>query len=256
MLAILTTAEGNTRITRTAYYDGIAKQWHRATGHHGGALKRYVLNDLLLDSIERYGPITDQAILELGAGNGYFAPMLLRRCGGRLPARLVISDQSLALLAIAQATFAVAEAEYLPLDVQETFPLEDGSFDLILASMLFNELTTTGLRNAARECHRVLRAGGRLLATVVHPEFVHALGRKAHLTDFGRGLAAMPSTGGLRLPVSRRPVRAYHDILHECGFAVTAHNIHPDAKTLREKPGLATPRGTPLALLLDCANGA
>ena len=248
--------EGNTRITRTAYYDGIAKQWHRATGHHGGALKRYILNDLLLDTIEAHGPIVGQAILELGAGNGYFAPLLLRRCGGRLPARLVISDQSLALLEIAQTTFRVAGAEYLPLDVQDAFPLEDASFDLILASMVFNELTTSGLRNAASECHRVLRAGGRLLAVVVHPAFVHALGRKAQLTDFGRGLAAMPSADGLRLPVSRRPALAYHAMLRECGFVVTARDIHPDAKTLREKPGLTAPRGTPLALLLDCAKAA
>jgi hypothetical protein len=101
---LATGQKGPNAITRTAYYDGIARQWHRATGHHGGALKRYVLNDLILDRIEATGPIAGRAILELGAGNGYLAPMLLRRYGGQAPARLVISDQSLALLDIAHTT--------------------------------------------------------------------------------------------------------------------------------------------------------
>ncbi len=67
--------------------------------------------------------IAGSAILELGAGNGYFAPLLLRRFSGRLPARLIISDQSLALLTIAQSTFHIDDAEYSIIDVQEPFLL-------------------------------------------------------------------------------------------------------------------------------------
>jgi SAM-dependent methyltransferase len=252
---LATGQKGPNAITRTAYYDGIARQWHRATGHHGGALKLYVLNDLILDRIEATGPIAGRAILELGAGNGYLAPMLLRRYGGQAPARLVISDQSLALLDIAQTTFAVDGAEYLPLDVQDPFPFADASFDLILAIMLFNELPTGSLQHAAAECARVLTPGGRLLAVVVHPDFVHALGRKAQLTDFGRGLAAMPSANGLRLPVSRRRAEAYRDMLAGCGFAVRMEDVAATDRVVNEKPGLKVPRGTPLALLLDCVKG-
>lgn len=242
--------KGTHAITRTVYYDGIARQWHRATGHHGGAFKRYVLNDLILSKIDG---LADRAILELGAGNGYFAPLLLRRFGGQLPARLVISDQSRALLDIAQTTFRVDGVEYLPLDVQEAFPFADATFDLILAIMLFNELPTSSLQFAAGECFRTLKPGGRLLAVVVHPDLVHALGRKARLADFGRGLAALPSANGLRLPVSRRPAGAYRDMLTACGFVVRAEDAHADDKVLHEKPGLKVPRGTPLALVLDCA---
>src|SRR3954449_12029972 len=78
-------------IARTAYYDRIARQWHRVTGFHGGAFKRYVLNDRIFARIEE---IEGRAILELGAGNGYFVPLLLRRFSGRRPGRLIISDQS------------------------------------------------------------------------------------------------------------------------------------------------------------------
>jgi SAM-dependent methyltransferase len=212
-------------------------------------LKRYLLNDRLLGKIES---IAGKAILELGAGNGYFAPLMMRRFSGQAPERLLITDQAQKLLAVAQAQHHADHAEYLSLDVQQVFPLEDASFDLILASMLLNELTTSGLHCALQECARVLRPDGRLLAVVPHPTFVHALAKKGALTDFGRGLFAMPSAEGMRLPVSRRPVQAYLDALKATGFAVETEDTLPDEKILREKPGLKVPRDTPLALLLDC----
>lgn len=136
--------------------------------------------------------------------------------------------------------------------MQEEFPFADGSFDLILATMLFNELPLSALRHAARECHRVLVPGGRLLATVTHPAMIYQLAKKGVLTDFGRGLFAMPGAGGLRLPVARRSVKAYQTALEGCGFAVTLEDALPDTKTLREKPGLTLPRATPMALVCDC----
>ncbi|HEU5344784.1 MAG TPA: class I SAM-dependent methyltransferase [Ktedonobacterales bacterium] len=236
-------------ITRIAYYDRIAKQWHRVTGHHGGAFKRYVLNDCLLGKIEG---IAGRSILELGAGNGYFAAIMLRRFSGQQPARLVISDQSQAQLDTAQTTFFLQDAEYAQLDVQQTFPFADASFDLILAIMLLNELTNTALRAALCESRRVLAPGGRLLAAVPHPAFIHALARKGALTDFGHGLFIMPSAEGLRLPVSRRSEQMYLDTLGASGFAVVAEPISADAKTLHAKPGLKLPHATPLALVFDC----
>lgn len=206
------------------------------------------MNDRILAQIE---DIAGRAILELGAGNGYFAPLMLRRFSGQSPARLIITDQSQAQLDIAQATFRIDGAEYQLLDVQEDFPFPDASLDLIIATMLLNELPTVGLQKAARESWRALSPGGRLIAAVPHPAFIHALAKKGALTDFGRGLSAMPSAEGLRLPVSRRPTQAYLDILTESGFTVTTEDIFADEKTMREKPGLKLPRGTPLALLLD-----
>jgi SAM-dependent methyltransferase len=208
-----------------------------------------VLNDRILARIDG---VEGRAILELGAGNGYFAPLLMRRFSGQRPARLVISDQSKAQLDIARAEFRMDGAEYLPLDVQEPFPFPDAIFDLILAIMLLNELTATGLHAALRECRRVLIPQGRLLATVTHPAFVHALGKKGALTDFGHGLAALPSAEGLRLPVSRRPIQAYLDALSASGFTVETEDVYPDEKTFHARPGLKLSRGTPLALLLDC----
>ncbi len=197
--------------------------------------------------------IAGKAILELGAGNGYFAPLLLRRFSGQLPGRLVITDQSQALLSIAESAFHLDGAEYVTLDVQDPFPFPDGSFDLVVAGMLFNELTTGGFEQALAGCARILTADGLLLATVLHPDLVHALAKKGALTDFGRGLFAMPSAEGLRLPVSRRSTAAYRAVMERSGFTVLTQDVHPDEKTLREKPGLRVSAGTPLALLIQCS---
>ena len=197
--------------------------------------------------------IAGNAILELGAGNGYFAPLLLRRFSGQLPSRLVITDQSSALLTIAQSSFLIDGAEYLTLDVSDPFPFPDQSFHLILASMLLNELTSRGLEQALRECSRVLAKEGRLLAAVPHPDFVHALAKKGVLTDFGHGLFAMPGAGGLRLPVSRRPLATYLSVMQNCGFTVVTENLYPDEKTLNEKPGLTISSRMPLGLLFKCS---
>jgi ubiquinone/menaquinone biosynthesis C-methylase UbiE len=208
-----------------------------------------VLNDRLLEKI---GGIEGRAILELGAGNGYFAPLLLKRYSGQAPRRLVISDQSQALLDIAQGAFQLDGAEYMRLDVQDSFPFTVASFDIILASMLFNELTRSGLQHALRETHRVLATDGRLIAAVVHPTFVRALTKKDALTSFGHGLFAMPSGEGMRLPVARRSADSYLQLLAAASFHVGVEDVHPDDRTRHEKVGLKMPVATPLALLFDC----
>jgi hypothetical protein len=41
--------------------------------------------------------------------------------------------------------------------------------------------------------------------------------------------------------------------MEECGFAVRTQDLHPDERTLREKPGLKVSAGTPLAVLFHCS---
>ena len=64
------------------YYSRIAKAWHESTGATGGPLKKYVLNNLLIDKI---GSVEDLHVLEIGAGNGYFVRMLMQRRSGDNP---------------------------------------------------------------------------------------------------------------------------------------------------------------------------
>jgi SAM-dependent methyltransferase len=232
-----------------AYYDRIARKWHSVTGAQGGALKKLVLNDFVLGKIPG---IAGFAILELGAGNGYFLPLVLRRFSGQVPLRVVITDQSRVLIDLAQRSFRVIDADYQVLDVRDPFPFPEGSFDLILANMIFNEITTAGLRRALRECWRTLSSGGRLLATVTHPAFIESLARRGQLKPFKGGVFTMPGTEGLRLPVVRRSSEQYAVALEQAGFRLRSEAVYPTASILRAKPGLRQAGDVPIALLLDC----
>ena len=161
-----------------AYYDKIAQQWHAATGYNGGAFKEHVLNAVLLQKLPA---IDNCSILELGAGNGYFLPLVLRRFSGQTPASILVTDCSNELLEIARTNFRIPQAQYQRLDMCGAFPFEDNTFDIILAIMVLNEVPPKGFKNALRECHRILSAKGVFLFAVTHPDFIDSLQKKGLL---------------------------------------------------------------------------
>lgn len=232
-----------------AYYDRIARSWHRVTGYKGGSFKRYVLNDIL---IEKMAAVGGQSILELGAGNGYFMPLALQRYSGQIPERIVITEGSATLLAIAETEFRIEAADYQQLDVRSPFPFEDTSFDLILATMIFNEVSTGGLRRALVECRRVLRPTGLLLATITHPAFIDSLDRRKQLRKERGSVLTMPGPAHIRLPIVPRRVRDYERLLTGSGFAWETNDVYVTEKVLREKAGLREVGDNPLALIFTC----
>ena len=231
------------------HYDRIAKAWHRITGRAGGAFKKHVLNDVLLG---RMGSPAGLSILELGAGNGYFMPLALRRFSGQEARRIVISDQSQALLDIARRESHVPQAEYVRLDVRARFPFGDGDFDLILATMVFNEVSVGGMRRALAECRRVLVEPGRLLVTVTHPTFVQSLSKRGLLHRQGKGPLTLPSAGGLRLPVVMRSQDDYERLLRQSGFCWESEDVFGTPEVRNTKPGLRQAGNIPLALVFGC----
>ncbi len=232
-----------------AYYDRIARKWHSVTGYRGGALKEFVLNDLL---IQKVPSVAGRSILEIGAGNGYFLPLLLRRFSGQVPSRIVISDVSGALLGIAQRSFGIEGAEYKIIDVRRPFPLDDGSFDLVFSIMVFNEIPDKPLKHALSECHRLLSDKGLLLIASLHPDFVDSLARRSLLRRGKSGAITMPGSGDLRLPVVQRSLRKYEDLLQGSGWQFTFDSVFPTEKVLRAKPALRAIGEVPLACVFAC----
>lgn len=231
------------------YYNRIAKQWHEVTGYHGGPFKKYVLNEYLLATI---GTIGNLSIIEIGAGNGYFIPLMLRRFSGQIPSRIVITDQSGALLKIAENEFRVEGAEYIQLDIRNSFPFGDGSFDIILATMIFNEVSTPNLKAALKECHRILSENGRMIVTVTHPIFVTALSRGGKLSNLGSDFWTMPAKGSLRVPVVPRSEEAYSEMFSDADIKFELESLHPTPPVLNERPGLRHAAGVPLAMVFNC----
>jgi len=232
-----------------AYYDTIAQHWHATTGDTGDAFKELVLNRLL---VEKLVGLQHDAILELGAGNGYFLPFGLRQFSGPWPSRLIVTDQSERLLSIAKRHFKLPGAAYHCLDVRHPFPLAGAQFDVILASMLFSEVPLRDFRNALRECCRVLSSVGHLLMTVVHPDFVDNLQKSGLLKPMPDGRLTMPGSGSLRLPVVLRTLETYRRCLREAGLQYTEEEASPTLEVLNRKAGLRHAWKVPVALVYTC----
>jgi len=232
-----------------AYYDRIAKRWHEATGYKGGAFKELVLNNRLL---EKLPGIAGRSILELGAGTGYFMPLVLRQFSGQIPSSITVTDQSGQLLAIAQRHFRVPDAAYQCVDVGRPLPFAECQFDLIIASMLFNEVPSRAFRQALTECYRVLSPDGLLLIAVTHPDFIASLQKRGLLKTSPGGMLTMPGSGSLRLPVVIRSLGSYRKGLQETGFQFEEEEAYPTPEVLNRKAGLRNAWKVPVALVYTC----
>ena len=233
-----------------AYYDTIAKKWHSATGYRGGPLKEFLLNDLLIGKIP---DLSGRSILELGAGNGYFLPLLMRRRSGQIPNRIVVTDASAAQLDMAKTHFRIDSAEYLRLDARSQFPFEQDSFDIVLSTMMFNEVSDSGLKKALGECSRILSDKGLLIISVIHPEFVDNLDKRDALRNDRKGLLTMPGSKDLRVPVVRRSVQKYERLCSWAGFSCKKEEMFPNEKVLNARPGLRDCTHIPLICVFSCS---
>jgi SAM-dependent methyltransferase len=231
-----------------AYYDKIASHWHKITGYSGGAFKKHVLNERILSKLIS---IEGKSILELGAGNGYFMPFVFRKFSGQQPSQVFVTDVSTKMLELAKKHFPVEGAEYRQLDVRGEFPFSDESVDIIMAAMVFNELSRAGLRKALMQCSRVLKHDGRCIVTVLHPAFVRSIAKRERLNK-SRGMLTMPGSGGIRVPVVVRSKPEYESLLTENGFELDCEEIYANKKVLNDKPGLSKAGKVPIAVIYDC----
>jgi SAM-dependent methyltransferase len=163
-------------------------------------------------------PPPGRATLDLGCGEGRFARALAAE-GHRVTGVDVAPELiELARRADPGGAYAVADAEELPFD--------EGAFDLVVA---FNVLSCVGnLEQAVAEAARVLAAGGRLCASVVHP--LYTSGRREgdgwlveryaeerlHTERVRRGEAELTFAN------VHRPLAAYTSALERAGFLIEA----------------------------------
>jgi ubiquinone/menaquinone biosynthesis C-methylase UbiE len=126
----------------------IASTYDAARSHRPEAQARW------LELVAAHAPSNPQLIVDVGCGTGRFTGSLSEKFG----ARVIGIDPSERMLAEArrkggaQVEFMQASAERLPLD--------DGCADLIFMSMMLHHLHDRA--QAASECRRVLRSGGRI----------------------------------------------------------------------------------------------
>ncbi|MEV6295722.1 class I SAM-dependent methyltransferase [Streptomyces sp. NPDC051896] len=107
------------------------------------------------------GDVTGRRILDAGCGSGPLSAALRDR-----GAVVTGIDAGAAMLALARRRLGDDVALHVA-DLRDPLPFDDGAFDDVVASLVLHYLEDWGPTLA--ELRRVLRPGGRLIASVDHP---------------------------------------------------------------------------------------
>jgi ubiquinone/menaquinone biosynthesis C-methylase UbiE len=122
---------------------------------------------ILNPCVERLlGDVSGKKLLDAGCGEGYLARQYVKK--GAIVTAVDVSE----LLITAARKLTVddgAKIEYRVADVCNLDPIPDAEFDLVLSNLVL--LNIPCLDDALREFYRVLRRGGHLVFSVVHPAF-------------------------------------------------------------------------------------
>lgn len=123
------------------------------------------------------GEVSGRRILDLGCGEGGYSRELARR-----GAQVVSADCSEKAIEYAGK---MAEKENLPIkhcirNSNDLFDIAPEQFDIVLCSMML--MDCEDLDGTLREVYRVLKPGGKLFASVLHPcfngDYEHGIGRQ------------------------------------------------------------------------------
>lgn len=101
-------------------------------------------------------------VLEVGCGTGEVALAAKRRAGSTGEVCGIDPSPEMINVARRKAYHAGVEVDY-QVGVVESLPFPDGSFDVVLSSLMIHHLPTDLKRPALAEIHRVLKPGGQLL---------------------------------------------------------------------------------------------
>jgi ubiquinone/menaquinone biosynthesis C-methylase UbiE len=213
-------------------WDELSDWYDKKQGEEGDLWHRALIDPALLRLV---GDPRDKTILDLGCGSGYLSRRLARQ-GGRLTA----VDSSLRMIQNARShdpenSLNIA---YVHCDVGKMDTLARESFDLVFANMSLMDVEDA--EGAIGETSRVMKKGGRFVASISHPCFdngsnsawlvekvnyetkVYRRIRAYRIESF----AAVPwllQTGEIRYTSSfHRPLSWYARVLRSFGLAITA----------------------------------
>ena len=124
--------------------------------------------------------------LDLGCGTGRHA-LWLAAAG----AAATGIDFSEGMLAEARRKQGADAVEFLSHDVHQPLPFADGTFDLVVSGLVLEHVLE--LAPFFGEAHRVLKRGGRLVASAMHPAMM-LRGSRARFTDPDSGEIISPGS--------------------------------------------------------------
>jgi SAM-dependent methyltransferase len=178
-------------------------------------------------------PRPGERILDAGCGTGrHLGPLLRARSNP------VGVDFSRGMLDVARRNYPNVPLALA--DLQRPLPFETGRFDAVLCALIGEHLDELPL--ALGEMHRVLRAGGRLVFSVYHPEMA-AAGTEANFELSGVEY---------RLGAYRYSMADYANLLEDAGFEEpTRHEFLGDERLVRYVPSATRLLGFPVLLVFE-----
>ena len=184
-------------------------------------------------TLDVLSPGPGELILDAGCGTGrHLGPLLRARSNP------VGIDFSRGMLEVAQRNYP--EVPLTLADLQRSLPFEDEHFDAVLCALIGEHLNELPL--ALREMHRVLRAGGRLVFSVYHPEMA-AAGKEANFERAGVEY---------RLGAHRYTMEDYANLLEDVGFEDLArHEFLGDDRLVRSVPSATKLLNFPVLLVFE-----
>jgi SAM-dependent methyltransferase len=206
-------------------YDSFAESY--ATLNETSLLNAHIERPAMLSLA---GDVAGRRILDAGCGAGPLLAALRER--GALVTGL---DASAGMLELARRRLG-ADADLHVADLSDPLPFADGAFDDIVSSLVLHYLEDWG--PTLTEMRRVLRPGGRLIASVQHPFVDYAMldprpnyFATTSWTDDWNELVGQPAP----MAFWRRPLHAMTDAFTDAGFRLAVINepkIDPAARDL------------------------
>ncbi|GAA3833590.1 MULTISPECIES: class I SAM-dependent methyltransferase [Amycolatopsis] len=198
-------------MNRVNDYDSFAEAY--AAENENSLLNAYYERPAMLSLA---GDVTGRRILDAGCGAGPLTAALRDR-----GAEVTGIDASAGMLALARRRLG----EDVPLrlaDLNDPLPFADGAFDDVVASLVLHYLEDW--KPALSELRRVLRPGGRLIASVDHPFVAYTI-QEPRPDYFATTSYSFEWTfGGQTVPMRfwRRPLHAMTGAFTDAGFRLTA----------------------------------
>jgi SAM-dependent methyltransferase len=178
------------------------------------------------------GEVADRRILDAGCGSGGLSAALRDR-----GAVVTGIDASAGMLALAKRRLGDDVALHVA-DLSDRLPFADGAFDDVVASLVLHYLEDWGPPLA--ELRRVLRPGGRLIASMDHPFVAYTIQEPQPDYFATTSYAFDWRFNGQSVPMRfwRRPLHAMTDAFTTAGFRLSAiSEPQPDPAARELFPG-------------------
>jgi SAM-dependent methyltransferase len=162
------------------------------------------------------GDVAGRRILDAGCGSGPLSAALRDR-----GAVVTGIDASAGMLALARRRLGDG-ASLHKADLRDPLPFDDGAFDDVVASLVLHYLEDWGPPLA--ELRRVLRPGGRLIASVDHPFVAYTISDPRPDYFATTSYTFDWRIGGRTVPMRfwRKPLHAMTDAFAAAGFRLAA----------------------------------